>query len=122
MIPTINLLGKFELVNKYWTPMIIGELNGQMVKIAKLKGDFIWHDHKNEDELFYVVKGTLTIEFRDHTTVLNKGDMIIVPKGVEHKPSTPENEEVWVMLFEPKETKHTGDVIHERTVTNLDRI
>ena len=116
----INLIDKFSLFNDHWSPKIVGELNGQHVKIAKVKGEFIWHDHKNEDELFYIVKGTLKIEFRDKMVTLNEGDMLIIPKGVEHKPIA--DEEVWLMLFEPAETKHTGEVKSELTVEKYDRI
>lgn len=106
---------KFELFNETWTPKIIGELNGQYVKLAKLKNEFVWHSHENEDELFMIFKGTLYMDFRDHTEVVKEGEIIIVPKGVEHNPRT-NGEEVWVLLFEPKETAHTGAVEHERTV------
>lgn len=116
----INLTEKFSLFNDHWHPRIIGELNGQLVKLAKLEGEFIWHNHADEDELFYIAKGTLKIEFRDKTVELNQGEMIIVPKGVDHKPIA--EEEVWVMLFEPKSTKHTGEVEDERTVKELDWI
>jgi len=116
----VNLNQKFSLFSDHWSPKIIGELNGQEVKLAKVKGEFVWHDHKNEDEMFFIVKGTLKIEFRDKTVVLNPGEMIVVPKGVEHKPIA--DEEVWLMLFEPAETKHTGDVKHELTVEKYGRI
>jgi mannose-6-phosphate isomerase-like protein (cupin superfamily) len=116
----INLHEKFNLFDDHWSPKIIGELNGQAVKLAKVQGEFVWHDHKDEDELFYIVKGTLKIEFRDKTVTLHPGEMLIVPKGVEHKPIA--EEEVWLMLFEPMATKHTGDVEHEITVKNLDRL
>lgn len=114
----IKVEEKFKLIKEYWKPSIIGELNGQLVKLAKLKGSFVWHCHENEDELFYIHKGTLFMEFRDKTEVLEPGDMIVVPKGVEHNPHTKNDEEVWVMLFEPAETQHTGDVEHERTHNN----
>ncbi len=116
----INIKNKFNLFNEHWTPKIVGELNGQAVKIAKVKGEFIWHDHKDEDELFYIIKGTLKIEFRDETRILNEGEMLIIPKGVEHKPIA--EEEVWLMLFEPMAIKHTGDVQHELTVNKYDKI
>ena len=116
----VNLNQKFSLFSDHWSPKIIGELNGQEVKLAKVKGEFVWHDHKNEDEMFFIVKGTLKIEFRDKTVVLNPGEMIVVPKGVEHKPIA--DEEVWLMLFEPAEIKHTGDVKHELTVEKYGRI
>ena len=112
---TVNLLEKFDEFDEHWSPRIIGELNGQHVKLAKLKGKLVWHSHENEDELFMVVKGTLHMEFRDKTEVVKEGETIIVPKGVEHNPYTVDDEEVWVMLFEPAQTKHTGTVEHERT-------
>ena len=111
----INIKEKFELFSETWTPKIIGELNGQYVKLAKVKDEFVWHAHENEDELFMVFKGTLYMDFRDRTEVVKEGDMIVVPKGVEHNPRT-DGEEVWVLLFEPKDTAHTGAVEHERTV------
>lgn len=116
----INVKEKLDLFNDLWSPKVIGELNGQQVKLAKVKGEFVWHDHANEDELFYVLKGTLNIEFRDKTVALNEGEMLVVPKGVEHKPFA--EEEAWVMLFEPKSTKHTGDVQHELTVEDCKKI
>lgn len=116
----INIKDKFSLFNEQWSPKIIGQLNGQDVKLAKLEGEFVWHDHQNEDELFYIVKGTLIIEFRDKTVTLNEGEMIVVPKGVEHKPIA--KEEVWVLLFEPSNIKHTGDVQHKLTKEKFDKI
>ena len=116
----INLQEKLSFFKEHWTPKIIGELNGQQVKLAKLKGEFIWHSHENEDELFMILKGTLKMEFRDKTVELNEGEILIVPKGVEHRPIA--EEEVHVMLFEPAATKHTGNVIHELTKQNLDWI
>ena len=111
-----NLEEKFQLFDEYWTPKIIGELNGQYVKIAKLKGEFIWHDHEHEDELFYIVKGTLLLKFRDRNDVLlNKGEMYIVPAGVDHLPIA--EQECWVMLMEPKSTEHTGSTKTENTVS-----
>lgn len=123
MISNFNLNEKFAQIDAHWTPKIVGELNGQYVKLAKLKGTFVWHDHADEDELFFIQKGTLYMDFRDGTTTATKaGEILIIPKGVEHLPYTKEEEEVWVMLFEPKATKHTGDVQHEKTVTNLEWI
>lgn len=116
----IILAEKFPLFSEYWSPKIVGELNGQNVKLAKFKGEFVWHKHDNEDEMFFVVEGTLKIEFRDKTITLNKDEFIIVPKGVEHKPIA-ENE-VLVMLFEPATTLNTGDTENELTKHNLDRI
>jgi mannose-6-phosphate isomerase-like protein (cupin superfamily) len=103
------------LFKNYWTPYIIGELNGQYIKLAKLKGEFVWHAHDQEDEFFQVIKGVLIIEFRDQQIRLEEGEMIIVPKGVEHNPHTLNDEECWVMLFEPISTLHTGEVKDSRT-------
>jgi mannose-6-phosphate isomerase-like protein (cupin superfamily) len=109
-IESINLMEKFSLFTKQWTPQVIGELNGQYVKICKLKGDFVWHAHKNEDELFMVFKGTLLMDFRDGRTVkVKEGEILIVPRGVEHRPHT-NGEIVFNLLFEPKATEHTGGV------------
>ena len=116
----INLLQKFDLFNDHWSPKVIGELNGQAIKLAKVKGEFVWHDHKNEDELFFIVKGKLKIEFRDKTVEFGEGEMLIVPKGVEHKPFA--EEETWIMLFEPIAIKHTGEVRHELTVDEYEKI
>jgi mannose-6-phosphate isomerase-like protein (cupin superfamily) len=116
----INLDQKLSLVSDYWNPGIIGELNGQHVKLAKLKGEFVWHHHEHEDELFYVVKGKLKIEFRDKAVEINSGEMIIVPRGVEHKPSA--EDEVHIMLFEPASTRNTGNVENERTLNELQRL
>jgi len=111
----INVKDKFKRFDEHWSPKVIAELNGQQIKLAKVKGEFIWHSHKDEDELFFVTKGTLKIEFRDHTEIISEGEMIVIPKGVEHKPIA--EEEVELMLFEPATTKHTGEVDSERTVT-----
>ena len=116
----VTLLQKFDLINEHWSPKIVGELNEQQVKLAKLKGEFIWHKHENEDEAFFVMKGSFTMELRDKNIVLNEGDMLIVPKGVEHRPVA--DEEVWVMLFEPATTLNTGDVADEKTKHQLERI
>ena len=121
-IEPINIMNKFSLFNDEWTPKIIGELNNQYVKICKLKDDFVWHSHENEDELFMVFKGTLLMDFRDGRTVeVKEGEILIVPKGVEHKPHT-NGEVVFNLLFEPKTTLHTGDVETEMTVKELDWI
>jgi len=98
----------------------VGELNGQQVKLAKLKGEFVWHKHDQEDELFMVIKGVLTIEFRDKTETISENEMIIVPRGVEHKPVA--NEETWVLLFEPATTRNTGNTKGTLTKENLDKI
>lgn len=116
----INLKEKFDRFAEYWTPKIIGELNGQYVKIAKGKGELIWHKHDEEDELFLVVKGALILHFRDKKVRLKAGEVYIVPKGVEHKPEAPE--EVHILLFEPKSTAHTGKIISEVTATDQEWI
>lgn len=116
----INISQKFNLFSEHWTPKKIGELNGQQVLLAKIKGEFIWHKHENEDELFFVIKGFLKIEFRDKTIELNAGEMCIIPKGVEHKPIA--KEEVHVLLFEPLAIKHTGNIISNLTVQTFDTI
>ncbi len=116
----INLKNKFNLFNDHWNPKIIGEMNGQDIKIAKVKGEFIWHNHKNEDELFLIIKGTLKIQFLDKTIELNKGEILIVPKGIEHKPIA--EEEVWLLLFEPNSTKHTGDINSNITIDKFEKI
>ena len=116
----VNLTEKLGLFSAHWTPKIIGALNGQQVKLAKLKGEFIWHSHAEEDELFYIIKGSLKMEFRDKMVELQEGEMLIVPRGVEHRPIA--QEEVHVMLFEPASTKHTGTIEHELTKKDLDWI
>jgi len=121
-IEPINIMNKFSLFNEEWTPKIIGELNGQYVKVCKLKGEFVWHSHENEDELFMVFKGTLLIDFRDERTVeVKEGEILIIPKGVEHRPHT-NGEMVFNLLFEPKTTLHTGTIETEMTVKKLDWI
>ena len=116
----INLLEKFNLFNEHWSPKIVGELNGQLVKLVKFTGEFVFHHHDNEDELFMVVKGKFRMEYRDKTVDVNEGELIIVPRGVEHKPVA--EEEAWVMLFEPASTLNTGNVVNERTKTSLETI
>lgn len=103
----------FESITKYWSPKIIGELNGQYIKIAKLKGEFVWHKHEQEDELFLIIKGNLTIDFKDKSINLEEGDGYIVPKNTLHNPHC--QKECWVMLMEPKETLHTGNVKVDKT-------
>ncbi|MHB8061628.1 MAG: cupin domain-containing protein [Ruminiclostridium sp.] len=111
---------KLSLFNEYWSPRIIGEVNESYVKIAKFKGDFIWHTHENEDEMFYVLKGVLTIKFRDKDISLQEGECIVIPRGIEHMPVA--DEEVHVMLIESKTTLNTGDVVNDRTVEKLEKI
>jgi mannose-6-phosphate isomerase-like protein (cupin superfamily) len=117
---TINLNQKFALFQEYWSPKIAGELNDSYIKLAKLKGEFVWHQHENEDELFLVVKGHLLIKLRDRDIHLKEGEFVIIPKGVEHLPIA--EEEVHVLLLEPKSTLNTGNVQNERTVTDLEWI
>ena len=116
----LNLYQKLDLIDAYWSPKIVGELNGQHVKLAKLKGEFVWHHHDEEDELFLVLKGRLLIQFRDGEAVLEEGDCLVIPRGVEHRPVA--EEEVSVLLFEPAGTLNTGNVRSEHTRENLDRI
>lgn len=116
----INLSEKLALFAEHWSPKIVGELNGQYVKLVKFKGEFIWHKHDDEDELFYVLQGSFRMEYRDKTIVLHEGDMLIVPKGTEHRPVA--DEEVSVMLFEPATTLNTGDTESTLTKEKLDWI
>ena len=117
---TINLQEKFSLFADYWNPRIIGEVNDCHVKVVKLKGEFVWHHHEHEDELFLVVKGALRMKFRDHETLVREGEFIIVPRGVEHLPVA--DGEVHIVLLEPKTTLNTGNITNERTVAQLQRI
>lgn len=116
----VSLKEKLASFNDYWNPRIVGELNGQHIKIVKFKGEFVWHKHDNEDEMFLVVKGKFKIEFRDKTVELNEGEFIIVPKGIEHKPVA--EEEVEIMLFEPNTTLNTGNTRGELTQDTLEKI
>ncbi len=116
----INITDTFTRFSDYWSPKVVGELNGQQVKLAKLKGEFVWHSHEAEDELFMVVKGRLVIELRDGEVVLDPGEFAIVPRGVEHRPVAAE--EVHVLLFEPASTVNTGAIRSERTVLDLERL
>ncbi|MBZ5527531.1 MAG: cupin domain-containing protein [Acidobacteriia bacterium] len=117
---TVNLREKFQLFTEYWKPKIIGELNDSYVKAVKFKGEFVWHHHAHEDELFLVVKGTLKMKFRDRETIVREGEFLIVPRGVEHLPVA--DEETHVVLLEPKSTLNTGNLTNERTVATLQRI
>lgn len=119
---TINIKEKFTKFSKHWHPHQIAIVDDMQVILAKLKGEFVWHAHDDEDELFQVVKGTLYMQFRDRTEVVNEGEIIVVPKGVEHNPYTKNNEEVHVLLIEKLSTAHTGDVQHERTQTHYPKI
>lgn len=120
MIKKINISQKLAQFNDHWNPRIIGELNKQHVKLAKIKGEFIWHKHEDEDEMFLVLKGTLKIAFRDKIETIQENEIIIVPRGVEHKPIA--EEEVSIMLFEPATTINTGALENERTRKNLESI
>jgi mannose-6-phosphate isomerase-like protein (cupin superfamily) len=119
-ISVVNLHGKLNTFSEYWSPKIIGNLNGQHVKIAKVKGDFVMHTHEAEDELFYVVKGSLFIELEDQTLEIREGEFVIIPKGTAHKPYAPE--EVHLLLFEPASTLNTGNIRNEFTVEDPDMI
>jgi mannose-6-phosphate isomerase-like protein (cupin superfamily) len=111
----INLRDKLSLFADHWNPRVVAELNGQHVKLAKLQGEFVWHDHADEDELFMVLRGAFRMEFRYGAVDVREGEIIVVPRGVEHRPVA--EEEVHVLLFEPVSTRHTGDVVDARTVT-----
>ena len=117
---TVNLKDKFGKFRDYCNPRVIGEVNDCHVKAVKLKGEFIWHHHDNEDELFLVVKGTLRMKFRDREAVVREGELVIVPRGVEHCPVA--DEEVHIVLIEPRTTLNTGNIQNERTVSQLERI
>jgi mannose-6-phosphate isomerase-like protein (cupin superfamily) len=116
----VNLAQKMALFRDLWKPKIVGELNGQLVKLVKFQGQFLWHHHDHEDELFLVVKGRFRMEFRDRHFWLEEGEFLIVPRGVEHRPVA--EEEAHVLLFEPASTLNTGNVHDERTLAHLDRI
>lgn len=116
----INLSEKLSQIHDFWSPRIVGELNGQHVKLAKVKGEFVWHHHQNEDELFLVLEGTLRLEFRDGEVTLSPGELYIVPRGVEHRPVA--EEEVHLLMFEPASTLNTGNVESDKTVRAPQRI
>ena len=115
-IEPINIMNKFSLFDEEWTPKIIGELNDQHVKLCKLKDDFIWHHHEETDEAFIVLKGEIHIEFEDHTVRLGEGEMLVVPKGVRHKPYA--DQEAHVMIIEPKDVRNTGNIEDDFTAPN----
>jgi len=119
-IKVVNIQEKLDQFTDHWNPRIIGELNGQHVKVAKLKDEFIFHHHEHEDEMFLVIKGTLLMEFENETKEINAGEFLIVPKGVSHKPRA--IGEVELMLFEPETTLNTGEIKNERTKKNIERI
>ncbi len=107
----VNLAEKFSQIAEHWRPRVVGELNGQEVKLVKVRGEFVWHHHAAEDELFLVVRGALRLEFRDRAVTLGPGEMLIVPRGVEHRPVA--EEEAEILLFEPAATRNTGNVVHQ---------
>lgn len=116
----INLPEKFDLFQDYWNPRIIAQLNGQDIRLAKLKGELIWHSHEDEDELFYVIKGKLKMCLESKDEIIEEGEMLIIPRGTKHKPVA--EEECWVILFEPSDTKHTGDSHCEQTKSKFEHI
>ena len=116
----VNLAQKFSMVQDYWSPKIVGDINDSYVKLVKLKGEFVWHHHETEDELFFVVKGSLLIKLRDQDIFLEEGEFVIIPRGNEHLPIA--NDEAHVLLLEPKTTLNTGNIGNERTVVDLERI
>ena len=120
MIEKVNLSEKFGLFSEHWSPKIAGEVNDSLVKLVKFRGDFVWHKHETEDEMFLVVKGSINIKLRDGDVRLGEGEFVIIPRGVEHKPVA--EEEAHVLLFEPKTVLNTGDVVNERTRPVLERI
>ncbi|WP_115462751.1 cupin domain-containing protein [Winogradskyella aurantiaca] len=118
----INISEKFGKFSEQWSPRQIAQVDNMQVILARLQGEFVWHKHDKEDELFQVVEGTLYMQFRDRTEVVNAGEIIVVPKGVEHNPTTKDGEEVLVLLFEKLSTAHTGNVVHERTKSEYPKI
>jgi mannose-6-phosphate isomerase-like protein (cupin superfamily) len=116
----VNLAEKFSHISEYWKPYIAAELNGQSVKLAKLNGEFVFHHHENEDEMFLVVKGRFCMQFQARQEWIEEGEFIVVPRGVEHRPVA--EEECWVLLFEPSTTRNTGNLFNERTLTELERV
>lgn len=116
----VNLVQKFSQISELWSPKIVGELNGQLVKLVKVKGEFVWHHHQAEDELFLVVRGRLDMHLRDGVVPIHEGEFYIVPRGVEHKPVA--EEETHIMLFEPASTLNTGNIRNERTRDELERL
>jgi mannose-6-phosphate isomerase-like protein (cupin superfamily) len=116
----VNVREKLALFSDHWNPRIVGELNGQHVKLAKLQGEFVWHNHADEDEFFLVLRGSFRMDFRDKSVTLTEGDFIIVPRGIDHRPVA--EEEVEIMLFEPAQIKHTGDVESPLTVHDWQRL
>ena len=116
----INLAQKFDLIDEHWSPKVVGEVNDVSIKLVKFQGDFIWHHHETEDELFFVVKGNMVMKLRDGDISVGENEFIIIPRGVEHMPMA--DEEVFVMLIEPKTTRNTGNIENERTVKEPEHI
>jgi len=116
----VNIKEKLSGFQSYWEPKIVGELNGQYVKLVKFKGEFVWHHHDKEDELFMTIKGSFEMQYRDRSETINEGEFVIVPRGVEHRPAA--KDEVHVLLFEPATTLNTGNIENERTVKNPERL
>jgi mannose-6-phosphate isomerase-like protein (cupin superfamily) len=119
-MPKVNLAQKFSQITELWKPYVVADLNAQQVKLDKIKGEFIFHHHEHEDELFMVVKGRFRMEYLDHHEWIEEGEFVVVPRGVEHKPVA--EEECWFLLFEPKSTLNTGNVINERTHQELEHV
>jgi mannose-6-phosphate isomerase-like protein (cupin superfamily) len=119
-VDKVNLRAKLSLFGEHWSPKIVGELNGQLVKLVKFQGEFVWHKHDHEDEMFLVVRGRFRMDFRDRQVWLDEGEFVIVPRGVEHRPVA--DEEAHVLLFEPAATLNTGNVRNERTLERLERL
>lgn len=113
----VNLEEKFGRIPELWDPHVVGAVGDTWIKLARIQGEFVWHSHADEEEMFFVARGELTIRFRDHDEVLGPGELIVIPRGVEHMPVA--GDEVWIMLVEPKSTKNTGDVVEERTQTEV---
>jgi mannose-6-phosphate isomerase-like protein (cupin superfamily) len=120
LVDTINLADKLRQFDEHWSPRIIGQVNDTHIKLVKVSGDFLWHRHDDEDELFFVLSGRLTMRFRDREAVVRPGELIIVPRGVEHQPSAPE--ETHLLLVEPATTLNTGNVTNERTVAAPEKL
>src|SRR5271170_7178128 len=116
----INIAGKFDKIAEHYKPHIAAELNGQYIKFVKFNGEFVFHHHEHEDEMFLVVKGRFRMEFRDRQEWIEEGEFIVVPHGVEHRPVA--EEECWILLFEPASTLNTGNIVNERTVAQLERV
>ncbi len=122
MVHKIDVAQKYQQFNDYWNPRIVGQVNQQEIRIAKIKGAFDWHQHDTTDELFLVTQGTLLMDFRDHTETVHTGELIVVPKGIEHRPRTLNDEEVHILMIEASGTLNTGNVVSEKTRNTLEHI